>query len=338
MLIDMHAHVVPGRFPEGRAGWPRIEPAEVADTRRLVTDRMRFTARDLFYRAERRVEAMAADGVDAEVISPLPPLLDYAMEPRSARDLCLHINEFIGGICQQDQRRFFGLGTVPLQDPDLAAEQLSALAPMGLSGIEIGSNVRGVSLGEDRFVSFFAEAARRGVPIFVHAATPTTGERLPAGSMGTYGFAAEISLAAASVVASGLAEKCPDLRLAFSHGAGGFPLMVTRAQYFWSGTWNEGERDPGRALDRDPAPISPTEHARRFFYDTLVFDRRALRYLIDMLGPDRLLVGTDFPAMPRERPAGATLRTMGLPRYVLDAITWDNCFRFLGVPPPPVNR
>ena len=79
------------------------------------------------------------------------------------------------------------------------------------------------------------------------------------------------------------------------------------------------------------AAIGPTELARRFYYDSLVFDRRAIRYLIDMIGPDRLLVGSDFPAMPREEPAGRTLRSMGLPDSVLDDITWHNCFRFLGM-------
>ncbi len=76
------------------------------------------------------------------------------------------------------------------------------------------------------------------------------------------------------------------------------------------------------------------EYARRYWYDTRVFDRRALRYLIDMIGPDRLLIGTDFPAMPREDPAGKTLRAMGLPADVLEAVTWYNCFRFLGIEPP----
>ena len=88
------------------------------------------------------------------------------------------------------------------------------------------------------------------------------------------------------------------------------------------------EQQPGARL-----PRSPAEYARRFYYDTLVFDRRALRYLVDMIGPGQLLVGTDFPAMPREQPAGRTLRSLGLPEDVVEDITWRNCFRFLGVPP-----
>jgi aminocarboxymuconate-semialdehyde decarboxylase len=199
---------------------------------------------------------------------------------------------------------------------------------MGLAGIEIGSNVDGASLGDPRFVDCFLEAERLEVPIFVHAVNPALGSRLPGSAMASFGFASEIALAAASVVMGGLAERCPSLRLAFSHGAGGFPLMLTRGQWFWGRTWNE--EPPAEA----PSSPSPSALARRFYYDALVFDRRALRYLIDMLGSDRLIVGTDFPAMPREQPAGRTLLSMGLPKEVQDDITWNNCWRFLGRPAP----
>jgi len=90
---------------------------------------------------------------------------------------------------------------------------------------------------------------------------------------------------------------------------------------------------PERAIMHDDGP-SPVEYARRFYYDSLVFDRRAVRYLIDLLGSDRLLVGSDFPAMPREEPAGRTLRSMSLPEDVLEDITWNNAFRWLGISPP----
>ena len=112
------------------------------------------------------------------------------------------------------------------------------------------------------------------------------------------------------------------------------PLILPRAHYFWAGTWNEEPATPERAAGQGRRPHSPIEYARRYWYDTCVFDRRALRYLIEMIGPDRLLVGTDFPAMPREQPAGKTLRSLGLPGDVLNGITWHNCFRFLGIAPP----
>ena len=147
-------------------------------------------------------------------------------------------------------------------------------------------------------------------------------------------------LAATAIISGGVAEKHPELRLAFSHAAGGFPLMLTRAQWFWGRTWNE---EPPLPEDARPeaapwfAEHGPIELARRFYYDSLVFDRRAIRYLIDMLGADRLLVGSDFPAMPREDPIAKTLRSMGLSDAESQDILWHNCFRFLGVEPPKLS-
>jgi len=334
MLIDMHAHVVPDGLPAGPGDrWPRVEEADGA--RALVSGQMRLPLQEAWFDAERRLAAMDANGVDAEVVSPLPPLLNYRVPPADAVRLCRGVNAFIARLCEVSPSRFYGLGTVPMQDPDLAAAELTEVRAMGLHGIEIGSNVCGTSLGDDRFLSFFQEAARLGVPVFVHSLDPTIADRLPPAAMAGFGFAAEVSIAAASLVASGTIERCPDLRLAFSHGAGGFPLMLTRAQWFHTGAWNE---EPASGPPPGPPgaarlPCSPSEYARRFWYDTLVFDRRALRYLVDMLGPRQLLIGTDFPAMAREQPAGRTLRELGLPADVLEDVTWHNCFRFLGTAP-----
>ena len=303
------------------------------DSRLLTSGALRFTARTVWFDAEQRLAASAASGVDAEVVSPFPPLLNYALPGGRAGP---------GPVGQRVHRfavrgspgRIYGLGTVPLQDPDLAAGELSAIAGLGLAGVEIASNVAGVSLADPRFLGFFAEAERLGMAVFVHA-MPAPSDRLPGPAVATFGVGVEGSLAAAAIITGGVAEKYPSLRLAFSHAAGGFPLMLTRAQWFWGRTWNEeppGERGPEAAPWA--AAAGPAELARRFWYDSLVFDRRAIRYLVDMLGADRLLVGSDFPAMPREEPCGRTLRSMGLPSGELEDITWHNCFRFLGIDPP----
>ncbi|GEM_PF-51716 len=339
MLIDAHAHVIPGSFPPAPAGcdpagWPSMSAADDG-ARVLASGPLRFTARSVWFDAERRLEAAAASGVDAEVVSPFPPLLNYRLPAACGVELCRRVNEYIASLCAAAPGRIYGLGTVPLQDPDLAAAELaSAVSDLGLAGVEIGSAVGGLSLADERFGGFFAEAERLGAAIFVHA-MPVPSDRLPGPAAATFGVGVEASLAAAAIVTGGVAEKYPSLRLAFSHAAGGFPLMLTRAQWFWGRTWNEeppGRRGPEAAPWA--AATGPAELARRFWYDSLVFDRRAIRYLIDMLGAGRLLVGSDFPAMPRESPAGRTLRSMGLDPAVLDDITWHNCFGFLGVTAP----
>lgn len=332
MLVDAHCHLLPRDYPPGApACFPQMEPVEQSTDRMLVFGAMRFRARDVFFEAERRLAAQTASGVDVEVLTPMPPLLRYDLPAPDGMALARHVNEVTAQFCSVDPTRLVGLGMVPMQDPDAAAAELAAIGDLGLVGVEIASNVLGASIGAERFLPFFTEAARLGLAVFVHA-MPSATDRLPPKAAGTYVVGIEGALAAASLIAGGTAAKCPELRIAFSHAAGGFPLMLPRAQYFWSGSWNEEPRVPERAPMPDDGP-SPLEFARRFYYDTLVFDRRALRFLVDYLGPGRLLVGSDFPAMPREDPAGRTLRSLELPPAALDDITWNNAFRWLGIKP-----
>jgi aminocarboxymuconate-semialdehyde decarboxylase len=333
MLIDAHAHLLPRDYPaDAPECFPRMDPVDGSSERLLKYGPFKFKASEVFFDAERRIEAMDAAGVDAEVLTPMPPLLRYDLPAADGLAIARYVNESVAALCAAAPDRLLGFGMVPMQEPEAAAAELATIRESGLYGVEIASNVLGRSIGDERFLPFFAEADRLSLPVFVHA-MPTATERLPMSTMGTYVVGIEGALAAASLVAGGTAAKCPGLRISFSHAAGGFPLMLPRAQYFWGGAWNGEPRDPERALMPDDGP-SPLEYARRFYYDSLVFDRRAIRYLIDLLGHDRLLVGSDFPAMPRERKgAGATLRSMGLEREVLADITWHNAFRFLGVGP-----
>jgi aminocarboxymuconate-semialdehyde decarboxylase len=339
--IDSHAHIFPGDFGPAPAGcdpaqWPATEAGPEPGSKLLVNGPMRFPAKAVWFDAERRLEASAASGLDAELLSPFPALLNYRAPAEVGRDLCRVTNEYIAGLVAAYPTRFFGLGTVPMQDPDMAAAELTEVAKAGLSGVEIASNVNGVSLHDQRFDGFWAEAERLGSAVFVHG-LPVPSDRLPGPAGATFGVGAEASLGAAAIITGGVAEKYPGLKISFSHAGGGFPLILTRAQWFWGRTWNE---EPPLPEEERPeakpwfAEHGPIELARRFYYDSLVFDRRAIRYLIDMFGADRLLVGSDFPAMTREEPCARTLRSMGLSDAELADILWHNCFRFLGIEPP----
>jgi aminocarboxymuconate-semialdehyde decarboxylase len=332
MLIDTHAHLLPFDYPaDAPECFPRMEAVDGETARTLLFGQMRFKAKDVFFDAERRIEAMDANGVDVEVLSPMPPLLRYDLPLDDGLSLARHVNEFSATLVQADPTRLIALGMVPMQDPDAATAELTAIKEQGLKGVEIASNILGSSIGHEKFLPFFAEVERLGLSVFVHA-MPSPTERLPMSAMGTYVVGVEGAFAAASMVTGGTAAKCPDLRISFSHAAGGYPLMIPRHQYFWGGSWNEEPKNPERAVMPDDGP-SPLEYARRFYYDSLVFDRRALTYLIDLLGSDRLLVGSDFPAMPREEPAGRTLKSMGLSDDVLADILWNNAWRWLGTEP-----
>ncbi len=334
MLVDMHAHVIPGALDavggESHRG-PHIGPCDEPHARLLQNDRgMKFKASDAFYTAERRLEELERSGVDAEVVSPMPPLLDYALTGPEGLELSRRVNEFVAELTRADPGRLMGMAMVPMQAPELATAELTRIRDLGLVAVEIASNVLGRALHGEEYEEFWAEAERLEMPVFIHAMPADFGGRLPAGLIPIAAFAvgADALLACAGIITSGLAERHPRLRLAFSHGAGGFPMMLPRAMTFWGKTWNE------EPPSTDTEGVSPAELTRRFYYDGLVFDRRALRYLIDLVGHTQVLVGSDFPAMPREEPCGRTLRMLDLAPDALDDITWHNTFRFLGIQAP----
>jgi len=346
LIIDMHAHVVPQHFPEpgnrpSANRWPVMDNFEPGRAKVMINGENFRTIHSGSWEVERRLRDMDNAGVDAEAISPMPELLSYWFTPEDALEMSRYTNEFILKLCEAAPDRFFGLGMVPLQEPELAAKELSKIKNMGLLGVELGSNILGKSLGEDRFVGFFQEAERLEMPIFVHALHPTFADRMTPGIINPVGFPTDTALTIGSFIDNGTAEKVPNLRIAWSHAGGSFPFILPRYNHAWSGTWNE-EPPPADRV-RAPGfgallPRSPWEYARRFYYDTLIFDHRAIQYLIDMLGSKQLMIGSDYPFMQREQPVGKTLLAMDLSADVKDDITWNNCFRFLGVKAPVAAR
>src|SRR3972149_883001 len=156
----MHAHVVPEHFPPavGRASaarWPSMDHFQPGLARVMIGGENFRTVHSGNWDAERRLRDMDAHGADAEAISPMPELLSYWFAPQDGLDMCRHLNEFIAGLCEAAPARFFGLGAVPLQEPDLATKELARVTQLGLAGVGIGSNVLGKSLGEERFRAFF---------------------------------------------------------------------------------------------------------------------------------------------------------------------------------------
>jgi aminocarboxymuconate-semialdehyde decarboxylase len=340
MIIDMHAHIVPEHFdpPGARASardWPVMEHFEPGRARVMIGDSNFRTVTSQNWDSERRIEDMDREGVDVQVISPMPQLLSYWFTARDGLDMCRYLNEFIAEMVHYSPQRFHGLGVLPLQDPEGALRELSEVKARGLRGVEIGTNVLGLSLAEERFWPVFQEAERLDLSVFVHALHPTIAERIqgPEVALNAIGFPTETGLTIGSMIASGLVEAVPDLRLAFSHGGGTFAALLPRMQNAWSRTWNGDAPGPDALVTpmRESLPKSPLDYARGLYYDTLVFDHRAIRYLADIIGTSQLTVGTDYPFAEREQPVGKTLQSMGFTADELEDITSRNCLRFLGV-------
>lgn len=319
MIIDAHAHVLPKDYPDG-GGFPSMRPVSGETVRDMVFGSFAKRLGDTFFEPERRIEAMDAAGVHQEIVSPLPPLLNYTLDVETGRALYRHVNDFVAHLVSAGEGRIHGLGIVPLQDPAVAAQELSTIAEIGLRGVELGSQVNGVSLGDARFAEVFQEAERLGLSIFVHTLPRADEAGLPAHLRASVGVGIEATRGAASVAFGGLAQKCTLSNVLFSHAAAGFPAALARMDYFW-----EQEGTEQRTRER------PSDVARRFYYDSMVFDPLSLRFAVDYLGVERMVLGTDFPAMRRPAQLADILDPLGLGEAHFHRIASDNARAFLGL-------
>jgi len=330
--VDIHAHVVPQAFPAylGRTApspWPETVPAPDVDglchRHVLVGGKHYRTLSEKSWSSARRLADLPAMGLAAQVVSPMPELLSYWLSLADAQPLLRFLNEHTAALCAESDGRLLGLAAVPLQDVDAAIDELRhAVASLGLVGVEIGSNVDGVVIGDARFDPFFEACVALDVPVFVHALRPAGMDRLvgPAALQQVLAYPSDVGLAAASVITGGLLQRQPRLRIAFSHGGGTLAALLPRLQQGW-------QVFPALA---DSMAESPREQARRLFFDTLVFDATTLGHLVRSFGAQALMLGTDYPFNFHEHRPIERLAEAGLDAATRDALAFGNARRFLG--------
>ena len=330
--IDIHTHIVPENFPpyagKGKdVPWPSMAPAQACHRHVMISGKLYRTVADGSWSVPRRIEEMGAMRVSRQAISPMPELLSYWLPLEDARAMVRFLNETIAEMIAAAPERFIGLGCVPLQDTDASLKELDyLLKELKFAGVEIASHVNGVSIGDARFEPFFAACERLGAAVFVHALRPAGQERI----VGAFAeqavcFPGDVALACASMITGGIASRHPKLRIAFSHGGGTMSILMPRLVH----AWNVFPKA------KESLPESPATIARRFFYDQLVFDPNAVKFLVQQFGSSQILVGTDYPFALGDTKPLETLEKAGLGKDVLAAVTSANARRFLGLPAAP---
>src|SRR6267378_136421 len=298
--IDVHTHIVPETFPayagEGRdVPWPSMADAHACHKHVMISGKIYRTVSDGCWSVPRRIADMGAMRVTRQAISPMPELLSYWLPLDDARSLIRYLNDTIAAMIGEARERFVGLGAVPLQDVDAAIRELEYCRKLGFAGVEIASHVNGVSIGDARYEPFFAAAEAMGAAIFVHALRPAGQDRIGA--------------------------RHPRLRIAFSHGGGVMSILLARLVHAWNVVPKAKE-----ALNESPAIT-----ARRFYYDELVFEPAAVRYVIATFGASQIMVGSDYPFALGDPQPVKTLEASLLDAATLAAVSSGNARRFLGL-------
>jgi aminocarboxymuconate-semialdehyde decarboxylase len=322
MTFDVHAHVIVPEITGDEPWQPQVWWDDAGSQVVEMDGRQIRAAVAEFVDIEGILAAQDKAGVDRVLLCPWVPLLYYDAEPDEGLRRARIQNDALAGLVKDHPDRLTALGAAPLQDPEMAAGELRELMADGvLRGVEVAASVLGVFLGDDRFEPFWQAAEDTGALVFVH---PTTrGFDSPAFQdyylWNTVANPLETATTAAHMVVAGVMERHPGLRVLLAHGGGALLAVRGRMRHA------HGFQPQARSRLRE----SPEDSIRRFHFDTLTHDDALLRALIDYAGPDRVLLGSDYPFDMGDARHVETVRALGLAPEVEAAILGGNAERIL---------
>lgn len=292
LTIDIHTHILPKNIPNfrekfGYGGFIHLDHHRPCCARMMMDDKFFREIEDNCWSSEARMKECDTHGVHVQVLSTVPVMFSYWAKPKDCLEVSMFLNDHIAEIVEKYPQRFVGLGTVPMQDPKLAIQELERCKRIGLKGIEIGTHVNDWNLNDPNLFPIFRACQDLDMAIFVHP-----WDMMGKSKMEKYwlpwlvGMPAETSLAICSMIFGGVLERLPNLRVAFAHGGGSFPATVSRVQHGFD------VRPDLCAIDNN---VSPKNYLGKFWLDSLVHDETMLKYLIDLVGSDKIALGTDYP-------------------------------------------
>ncbi|HEV3106168.1 MAG TPA: amidohydrolase family protein [Trinickia sp.] len=302
LRIDMHSHFFPhisretaARLERERAPWLEIDAS--GETGMIMTGEHKFrpVTRPL-WDMRRRLEEMDALGVDQQLMCATPVMFGYSYPAQVAHEWAQRMNDEALELCAVAPDRLMVLAQVPLQDVELACAEASRAFEAGHRGVQIGNHVGPKDLDDEHLIQFLTHCAHEGIPVLVHPWDMMTDGRMKKWMLPwLVAMPAETQLSILSLILSGAFERIPStLNLCFAHGGGSFAFLLGRVDNAWR------ERD----IVRENCPRLPSSYVDRFSVDSAVFDADALQLLVDVMGEERVMLGSDYPYPLGEKQIG----------------------------------
>jgi len=335
LTIDIHTHFFPKEWPDlakrfGTPEWPWIKHHGNGSAILMVGDREFRPIYDACWDAERRLEEMDKDKVDLQVLCATPVLFAYDRPVEHALDCARIFNDAAIELCQRGKNRLHSLCQVPLQDIDAACNELSRCMQNGHLGVQIGNHVGGRDLDDEGLIVFLQHCAAENAAVLVHPWDIMEKQRLKKYMMAwTVGMPAETQLSIVTMILGGGFDRLPEsLRICFAHGGGSFPYLLGRLDNAWK----------RREISRGASNLPPGSYVDRFYVDSAVFNAASLRLLVDVMGEDRVVLGSDYPFPLGEERVGALIReTSGLSADVRRKLLGANALKFLDLDDPALK-
>jgi len=327
LRIDIHSHIIPDKLPRftekfGYDGFIHLEHHRQGYAKMMIGNRFFREIEENCWSAERRFADMEKNHIDVQVICTIPVMFNYWAKAPDALETSRFLNDHIAAIAAKYPKRFAALCTLPMQDPQLAIQELErCMKDLNMAGVQIGSHINDWNLSAQELMPFFEACEQLNASLFVH----------PWDMMGTknmqrywlpwlVGMPAETSRAICSMIFGGVFERLPNLRVLFAHGGGAFAGTLGRIMHGFNA------RPDLVAIDN---PYPPTKYMGQFWVDTLVFDPTMLQHNINLFGANRVALGSDYPFPLGELNTGALVESMNLNETTLKQIYYKSALEWL---------
>lgn len=303
-IIDSHTHILPLHYGDmnekfGYNGFITLKPSGDMVEMHLNNKLFRKVHMNCFA-TEQRLREMDESKITQQVICTVPAMFHYWAKPKDTILTSKFLNDDIAHTIRQHPDRYIGLGTLPMNSPKDAVTELErCITELNFQGVQIGSNVNEISLGDGRFDPLYKRAEELNAAILIHPWDMAGKARMEKYWLPwLVGMPMECSYAACSLIFSGVLDRYPNLRFCLSHGGGSFPFTIGRIEHGWK------VRPDLVAVDMKDKQKSPREYLSRFYYDAHVCDTYTLQQLLHLVGPDRVMLGSDYPFPLGESPIG----------------------------------
>ncbi len=304
-VLDIHSHFLPDKWEDlgakfGTSGWPAMKQLGDGKAMLMKGEQEFRPVYSACWDPDLRLREMDRDGVDQQIISATPILFAYERPAEQALYCAQMFNDMALEICARGKGRLHAMAQVPLQDVDRSCKEASRASRAGHVGVQIGNHVGPKNMDDESVITFLQHCANEDIPVFVHPWDMLGGDRTAKYMMGwTVGMPAETQLSIVSMILGGVFERVSSkLKICFAHGGGSFVFLLGRLDNAWI------HRDIARGRSQHP----PSHYLNRFFLDSAVFDQGSLRLLVEKMGEDRVVFGTDYPFPLGEQKMGSLVR------------------------------
>jgi len=316
LKIDMHTHILPKDIPDfakkfGYDGFIRLHHHREGYARMMKGEKFFREINENCWDPKVRIEEYAKFNTQVQVVCTIPVMFSYHAKPEDGLEVSRFLNDHIAEITAQYPKNYVGLGTLPMQDVDLAIKELERLKhECKMPGIQIGSNINNINLGDEKLYPVFEACERLDMAVLVHP-----WEMMGEEHMGKYwlpwlvGMPAETSRAIASLIFSGVMEKLPNLRFCFAHAGGSFIPTIGRLEHGFNC------RPDLVAIDN---PVNPREYLGKFWVDSATHDPELLEYILKKQGSKKVCLGTDYPFPLGDLEIGTFIEQMSLDKAVVE--------------------